>query len=74
MPENEPERRREAEEELVALVGPADQKDVTYLTEAGPIRFVEGRARVPLSVARKLARAPRPGWLIEPRPLLKVKG
>jgi hypothetical protein len=56
----------EAGEELVTVAGPADQRDVTYVSEAGPIRFLEGRAYgVPLSVARKLAEG-RPGWTIEP--------
>ncbi len=52
-------------EELVALVMPVVAKDVTYLSTAGEIRFVEGRSvrGVPLSVARDLA---GPGWWIEP--------
>ncbi len=58
--------RRDPEEELVTLAGPADQKDVTYLTGAGPLRFLEGRSThgVPLRVARELAA--RPGWWLEP--------
>ncbi len=53
-----------AAEERVTLVKPGAEKDVTYLTTAGAIRFVEGRAHdVPLAVARELA---GPGWSIEP--------
>ncbi len=56
----------ESGEELVTVCKPGDEKDVTYLSEVGPIRFVEGKAYgVPLSVARKLAGG-RPGWTIEP--------
>lgn len=55
--------------ETVTLVKPGGEKDVTYLSAAGPIRFLEGRAEgVPLPVARELA---GPGWSIEPRPTLK---
>ena len=55
-------------EELVTIARPADVKDTTYYSEAGPLRFLEGRAHgVPLSVARKVA-AGRPGWTIEPAP------
>ncbi len=54
-------------EELVTVAGPADHKDVVYFSEAGPIRFVEGKAHwVPLSVAEKIAN--RPGWVIESAP------
>ncbi len=70
MDTEKPERR--AEEELVTLVGPADQKDVTYLTGAGPIRLIDGKAHgVPLSVARKLAEGRR-GWLIEHVPYVAI--
>ena len=51
-------------EELVVLVRPGPERDIVLFTEAGPIRFFESRARVPLSVAEELAR--RPGWTIEP--------
>ncbi len=57
-----------AGEELVTLAKPGEERDITLLTAAGPIRFLEGRARVPLSVARELA---GPGWTIEP--LVKLK-
>ncbi len=57
-----------AGEELVTLARPGGERDVTLFTAAGPIRFLEGRARVPLSVARELA---GPGWTIEP--LVKLK-
>ena len=58
--------RLELGEELVTLAKPADEKDVTYFSEVGPLRFIEGKAHgVPLSVAGKLA-AGRPGWTIEP--------
>ncbi len=62
--------RRDPEEELVTLAGPADQKDVTYLTGAGPLRFLEGRSThgVPLRIARELA---GPGWQIEPLVVLQ---
>ncbi len=60
-----------AGEELVTLAKPGVEKDVTYLTMAGAIRFVEGRARVPLSVAEELA---GPGWSIEPQVTLKETG
>ncbi len=53
-------RRRD---EFVTLVSPADHKDVTYLTEDGPIRVMEGCARVPESVAKKHL---RPGWHLRP--------
>jgi hypothetical protein len=60
-----------SDEELVTVVKPADEKDVIYISEAGPLPFVEGRAHGgPLSAARKLAAA-RPGWLIEPVPRLR---
>ncbi len=57
----------ETKDEIVTLIKPyADQKDVTYLcAEAGPIRLIEGKARVPLSVARKIVEGRR-GWLVEP--------
>jgi hypothetical protein len=59
------------EEELVTIAKPADAKDATYLSEVGPLRFLEGRTySVPLSVARKVA-AGRPGWTIEPAPKLR---
>ncbi len=49
---------------LVTVVKPGGEKDITLLTEAGPIRFLEGRAHgVPLPVALKLV---SPGWAIEP--------
>ncbi len=49
---------------LVTLAKPGGERDVTLLTAAGPIRFLEGRAHnVPLPVARELA---GPGWSIEP--------
>jgi hypothetical protein len=52
-----------AGEELVTLAKPGEQRDVTLVTAAGPIRFLEGRAHdVPLSVARELA---GPGWVLE---------
>ena len=54
--------------ELVTLAKPGGEKDVTYLGPSGPVRFVEGRADVPLSVALELA---GPGWSIEPRPVLE---
>jgi hypothetical protein len=58
------------DEELVTVAKPGEEKDVTYLSEAGPIRFSEGKAYgVSLSVARKLADG-RPGWTIEPVPRL----
>ena len=58
-------REEEEEEELVTLVRPGGEKDVTLFTEAGPIRFLEGRARnVPLPLAEELAR--QPGWTVEP--------
>ena len=54
---------------LVTLARPGPEKDVTYLSPAGPIRFLEGRADgVPLSAALELA---GPGWAIEPRPALQ---
>ncbi len=57
-------------EEFVTLAKPYEgEKIVTCLTELGAIRFVEGKARVPLSIAKKLAEPP--GWLIEPRPVLQ---
>ena len=55
-------------EELVTLCRPGNEKDVTYLGAAGAVRFVEGRASVPLSVAREMA---GPGWSIEPHVKLK---
>ncbi len=57
--------RRDPQEERVILVMPADQKDATYLSTCGAIRFVEGRstAPVPLRIAQKLV---GPGWSIEP--------
>ncbi len=56
-------------EELVTLAKPGGERDVTLFTAAGPLRFLEGRARdVPLAVARELA---GPGWTIEP--LVKLK-
>ncbi len=57
--------RRDLGEELVTVCKPGGEKDVTYVSAAGPIRFLEGKARVPLSVARQLA-AGRSGWTIEP--------
>jgi hypothetical protein len=61
--------RAAAGEELVNLLKPGPERDVTYLSAAGEIRFVEGRAEgVPLSVARELA---GPSWSIEPRPVLE---
>jgi hypothetical protein len=56
-------------EELVTLVRPGGERDVTLFTAHGPVRFLEGRAHdVPLSVARELAAA---GWTIEPQATLK---
>jgi hypothetical protein len=55
-----PKRRRDA---LVTLVGPAEHRDYVYLNEGVQIRFFEGRARVPESVAKKLL---RPGWHVRP--------
>jgi hypothetical protein len=52
-----------ASAELVTLARPGGERDVTVFTAAGSIRFLEGRARVPLSVAQELA---GPGWSIEP--------
>ena len=51
-------------EELVVVVRPGPERDIVFVTKHGPVRFFEGRARVPLSVAEELAR--RPGWTIEP--------
>lgn len=57
------------EQELVTLVAPTETKDVTYYSEVGPLRFLEGRCHgVPISDAEKVA-ASRPGWTIEPYPL-----
>lgn len=50
-------------EPTVTLVGPSDHKDTIYVTEDGPIRLFEGRARVPLWFAKKHVRR---GWYIEP--------
>ncbi len=52
-------------EELVTLVRPGGEHDITLLSTAGAIRFVEGRSvqGVPLHIAQELARW---GWLIEP--------
>jgi hypothetical protein len=50
------------EDPPVVLIKPGGEKDITYVGPSGPIRFVEGRAEVPLSVARKLA---GPGWWTE---------
>jgi hypothetical protein len=50
-------------DEYVTLVAPGGHKDIIYLTAGGPIRFFEGCARVPESVARKHL---RPGWHIRP--------
>jgi hypothetical protein len=55
-------------EEFVTLVRPGEERDITLLTAHGHVRFLEGRARVPLAVARELA---GPGWTIEP--LVKLK-
>ncbi len=57
--------RRDPQEELVVLVRPGNEHDITLLSAAGPIRFVQSRSveGVPLSVARELA---GPGWWIEP--------
>lgn len=49
-------------DEPVMLARPGGEKDVTLFTAAGPVRFLEGRACVPLAVARELA---GPGWSIE---------
>ena len=57
-------RQQAAAEELVVLLRPGGEKDIVLLTQHGPIRFIEGRALLPLSVAEELAR--RPGWSIEP--------
>ena len=58
--------RLEPTEALVTVAKPGDEKDVTYLSEVGEVRFVEGKAHgVPLSVARKLANG-RVGWVVEP--------
>ncbi len=46
------------------------EKIVHYVTAGGMIRFVEGKAQVPLSVAQKLVED-NPKWLIEPVPKLK---
>lgn len=51
------------QDEYVTIVSPADHKDVTYLTEDGPIRLHEGRARVPAWLAAKLL---KPGWHTRP--------
>ena len=51
-------------EQLVTLAKPGPERDIVLLTQHGPIRFIEGRARVPLSVAEELSR--RPGWALEP--------
>jgi hypothetical protein len=62
------------EKELVTIAKPgfaSDEKDTTYYSEVGPLRFLEGRAYgVPLSAARKVV-AGRPGWTIEPTPKLR---
>ena len=57
-------RQQAAAEELVVLLRPGGEKDIVLLTQHGPIRFIEGRALLPLSLARELAR--RPGWCVEP--------
>ena len=51
-------------EHLVVVVRPGGEKDITMITEFGEVRFIEGRALLPLSLARELAR--RPGWCVEP--------
>ncbi len=57
-------------EERVVLVRPGGEHDITLLTTAGAIRFVEGRSirAIPLSVAKELA---GPGWQIEPLVVLQ---
>ena len=51
---------------MVTLAKPGGEKGVTYLGPSGPVRFLEGRADVPVSVALELAglvhrAAPRTG-------------
>jgi hypothetical protein len=48
-------------ERYVTLVGPADYRDVTLLTEDGEIRLFEGRVRLPEWLAAKHL---KPGWHI----------
>lgn len=55
-------------EKLVTLARPGGERDVTVLGPSGPVRFLEGRADVPLSVALELA---GPGWSIEPKTTLE---
>lgn len=55
----------------VVLVSPAGHPDTTLFAEAGPIRLIEGRARLPLSVARLHV---RPGWTIEGATLETTNG
>jgi hypothetical protein len=53
-------------DELVTVVYGGDHQTITVFTDvAGPIRLVEGRARVPASIARALI-ASGPGWSVEP--------
>ena len=56
--------------ETVTLARPGGERDVPVLGPSGPVRFLEGRADGPLSVALELA---GPGWVIEPRPELQTE-
>ena len=49
---------------FATVVKPGPERDIVLLTEFGPVRFLEGRARLPLSVAEELVR--QPGWYLEP--------
>jgi hypothetical protein len=52
--------------EVVTVVHAGDQQNITVFADiAGPIRLVDGRARVPASVARALISS-GPGWIVEP--------
>ncbi len=56
-------------EELVTVLRPGNENDVTYLSPAGGVRFVEGRAHdVPFAVARAIV---GPGWIIKPQTKLQ---
>ncbi len=56
-------------EELVTVLRPGNEHDVTYLSPAGAVRFLEGRAHnVPLEVARAMV---GPGWIIKPQTQLQ---
>ncbi len=55
--------------ELVTLVRPGAETDIVYLSAFGPVSFREGRAIVPLAIAREMA---GPGWSIEPQVKLRT--